>query len=125
MMPLTPETESKKLFTKYFTKLGTVKLFSNIRGRFYTSLKNPRIVSAGCGPQGASDYLGWTEVTVTPDMVGKKIAIFTAAEIKRFDAPNKVRATVEQIDFISLVNKCGGRAAIIDSMDDAKKLLEG
>src|ERR1700722_4368372 len=98
MMPLTPETESKKLFTKYFTKLGYVKLFSNIRGRFYTSLKNPRIVSAGCGPTGMPDYLGWTEVTITPDMVGQKIAVFTAAEIKRFDNPSRVRATVEQID---------------------------
>jgi hypothetical protein len=123
-MNKTPENLAKQWFTKYYTKLGNVKLFSNIRGRFYTSLKAPRVVSAGCGPQGASDFLGWTEITITPDMVGKTVAVFTAAEIKRFDSPSRVRATVEQIDFINLVNKCGGKAAIIDSEDDAKKLLE-
>ena len=32
--------------------------------------------------KGSGDYLGWTTIVVKPEMVGKKIAVFTSCEIK-------------------------------------------
>lgn len=33
-------------------------------------------------PEGFPDLVGWTAVTITPDMVGRTIAVFTAEEVK-------------------------------------------
>ena len=32
---------------------------------------------------GSSDLIGWRSVEVTPEMVGKRVAIFAAVEVKR------------------------------------------
>ncbi len=39
-------------------------------------------VRFGVGGKGGSDLIGITPVTVTPEMVGKKLGIFTAVEVK-------------------------------------------
>ena len=33
-------------------------------------------------PDGFPDLVGWTEITVTADMVGSKLAVFTCEEVK-------------------------------------------
>ena len=33
-------------------------------------------------PEGFPDLVGWTEIEITPDMVGRTIAVFTAEEVK-------------------------------------------
>jgi len=33
-------------------------------------------------PEGFPDLVGWTAVTITPDMVGQRVAVFTAEEVK-------------------------------------------
>jgi hypothetical protein len=43
-------------------------------------LSKPRPLHAA--PEGWPDLCGWTMRTITPDMVGQKIAIFTAVEVK-------------------------------------------
>ncbi len=43
-------------------------------------LKNPRPLHAA--PEGWPDLSGWTEIEITPDMIGQKIAVFTAEEVK-------------------------------------------
>jgi hypothetical protein len=43
-------------------------------------IKNPRPFHGL--PEGFPDMAGWAETEITPDMVGKKIAIFTAYELK-------------------------------------------
>lgn len=68
-----------------------------------TVLKNPRHINFGLF-KGSSDLIGWTEVIVTPEMVGKKIAVFTAVEVKKEGG----RATKEQKLFIDIVNDAGG-----------------
>lgn len=59
--------------------------------------------------KGSSDLIGWQTVTITPDMVGKRIAIFTAIEVKY----GSTRTTDEQANFIEQVNKAGGIGKII------------
>ena len=49
-------------------------------------LGNARVLQAG--PDGWFDVCGWTSVTVTPDMVGQTLAVFTGEEFKR-DARDK------------------------------------
>lgn len=70
--------------------------------------------------EGSSDLIGWTERTVTPEMVGKKVAIFTAVEVKTING----RATAEQLNFISRVRQAGGIAGIARNPKEAQNLIE-
>lgn len=129
----TPENLAKSIFEKYITKIPTVKLFSNLRGNFWSGLPTmtkpgtvllrfARRMKAGCGPDGTPDMIGWRQITVRADMVGQTIAQFCAAEIKRFDGKGKT--TVEQIDMIELINKQGGYAKLIDSEEAMREAFD-
>jgi len=72
----------------------------------------PRRVKCGL-KEGSSDLIGWKTVTVTPDMVGEKIAVFASAELKnKTGKPSK-----EQTNWINAVNLSGGIAGIARSME--------
>lgn len=64
---------------------------------------------------GSSDLIGFQSVTVTPEMVGQKIAIFTAIEVKT----QKGKVSPAQTKFVEMVRKFGGIGAIVRSVDDA------
>lgn len=81
-------------------------------------IKNPRPLHAGLC-KGSSDLIGWRSITVTPDMVGKQVAVFSAVEVK---GP-RGRATAEQIHFITRLNNDGGLACVAKNAEDAKKGL--
>ena len=85
------------------------------------TLKNPAgiPIKFGVGNPGGSDLIGITPVTITPDMVGQTVGVFTALEIKT----PKGRATPEQIRFIEAVRKHGGIAGIARSVEDALSLI--
>jgi len=68
---------------------------------------------------GSSDLIGVTPVTVTPDMVGSTIGVFTAAEVKSKTG----RPTKEQSNFINRISSAGGFAGIARSPDDALLLV--
>ncbi|MFM7010733.1 MAG: VRR-NUC domain-containing protein [Betaproteobacteria bacterium] len=110
-------------------KLTNVRLFRNNTGTGWQGktlqhngtrlvLESPRPINAGLC-KGSSDLVGWTEQIVTPDMVGRKIAIFTAIECK---TPTG-RATAEQTNFIERVRNAGGYAGIARSPEDARKII--
>jgi len=82
----------------------------------------------GCKPKhtfsyglcpGSSDLIGWTSVTVTPDMVGQRLAVFTAVEVKRPGARTSKKRKEQQRDFIDAVNRAGGRAGVARSSREA------
>ena len=81
-------------------------------------IKNARFFNAGLCV-GSSDLIGMKSTEITSDMVGQKIAIFTAIEVKQ---PNG-RTSKEQINFINMVNSLGGIAFIAHSDDEAKSFL--
>lgn len=58
--------------------------------------------------RGSSDLIGWTSVTITPEMVGHKVAVFTAVEVKTATG----QPTQEQTNFIEQVRAAGGIAGI-------------
>jgi hypothetical protein len=75
------------------------------------------------GTPGMSDLIGFTSTIVTPDMVGQRIAIFTAVEVKtrggRTD-PDRLR---KQNLFIGIVQQLGGRAGFATSVEEARAIL--
>jgi hypothetical protein len=70
--------------------------------------------------KGSSDLIGLRSVTVTPDMVGQRVAVFAAIEVK---TPTG-KPTAEQINFIGKVNEAGGIAGIARSPEDAMQILQ-
>lgn len=86
-------------------------------------IEKARLVKAGLCV-GSSDAIGWTSRVVTPDMVGKRIAVFTAAEAKS----EQGRLTPEQDNFLKQVEHAGGIALEcrdVDSSVDALNKWEG
>lgn len=113
-------------------KLRNVKLFRNNVG---TAWQGQRVTIKGVPPQyiilkdarpvhfglveGSSDLIGWTEIIVTDAMIGKKICMFTALEVK---SPH---GTVKpaQVNFMEAVKAAGGIAGIATSEDEAQRLV--
>jgi hypothetical protein len=97
-------------------KMWAGKLVSFKNGRVI--LDNARPVTAGlCN--GSSDLIGLKSVTITPDMVGRKIAVFVALEAK---TPTG-RTQTDQYNFMRVVNESGGIAGIFRSPDDAVNIV--
>ena len=113
------ETEISNAIRLRFSRLCGV-LARNNRGKFRT-LDGKRIIEAGLSIKGSSDLIGWTSVTITPDMVGQTVAIYTAIEVKT----PKGRVSPEQQHFIDMVNKAGGRAGIARSPEEAVMIALG
>jgi hypothetical protein len=98
-------------------KLGVV-LFRNNVGRLRDAFG--RWVSFGLGV-GSSDWIGLTPYTVTLKDVGRKIAVFTAVEMKR---QNGGKITADQQQFIDFVRRTGGIAGVARDAEEAKSLIE-
>lgn len=86
-------------------------------GNFET--KDGRYISIGT--TGMSDLIGFASIEVSQEMVGTKVALIVAMEIKSA----RGRATPEQIAFLELVRRAGGRAGIARSVDDARAIITG
>lgn len=89
---------------------GTVKRLPGGR----VLIEDARPLDAGLC-KGSSDLIGWKSITITPEMVGGHIAVFTAIEVK---GP-KTRITPEQTNFLARVTEAGGLAGIARSVSDA------
>ena len=94
---------------------GDVRLFRNNTGALLDM--QGRLVKFGLC-KGSSDLIGFRSITITPDMVGQKIAVFSAIEVK-----DKGKATVDQRNFINIINNAGGYAGGAKNVNDAKKIL--
>ena len=73
--------------------------------------------------EGSSDLVGWRSITVTQNMVGRQLAIFTALEIKSPGAHTNPKHLKKQTHFIETVRKAGGIAGFADSHVSALKIL--
>lgn len=91
------------LFPNRVAKAWVGQLRSYINGRL--ELLNARPLEAGFGV-GSSDLIGVTRITITPEMVGKTVAVFTAVEVK----VGKDKLSKEQREFLALVQGWGGIA---------------
>lgn len=90
-------------------------------------IKSPRpvglgfVMTNGDSVPGQSDLGGWTEVTITAEMVGKNIAVFTVIETKRSKGG---KASDDQLSFVDQVQRQGGIAGIANSVEAARKIIE-
>lgn len=74
----------------------------------------------------SSDLIGITKVRITPDMVGKDVAIFTAIEVKKesWNHDKKLDAREKaQKAFIDWVRSLGGLAGFANSLDNVKGII--
>jgi hypothetical protein len=93
-----------------------VRLWRNNVGRLIDA--QGRLVTFGLCP-GSADLIGYVPITITPEMVGMRLAVFAAVEVKR---PGK-RATPQQLQWLGAAQAAGGRAGIATSVDEAGLIL--
>ena len=125
------EQTIKNLIRRKLGEDPTIRLFTNPSGVGYLGeasnarpgrvvIRNPRRILFGLCP-GSSDLIGWKTVEITQEDVGKKVAVFTAIEVKTGSG----RPTNEQQNFLDYVKSCGGYAGIARDADQAKEIFSG
>jgi hypothetical protein len=94
---------------------GPARLWRNNVG----ALRDARgqLVRYGLCP-GSSDLIGLRTIVITPDMVGQRVAVFSAIEVK-----DRGRPTEQQQAFITMVQQAGGLAGVARSLPDALSIL--
>lgn len=75
-------------------------------------------VAYGLAP-GSSDIIGWKRTRITPEMVGKDVAVFIAIEVKTGTG----RPSKEQVNFIEAVKAYGGVAGVARTEEEAIQLI--
>lgn len=115
---MTTEKDVERTLILHASQCGAT-IFKNNVGKLRDERGN--IVTFGLC-KGSSDLIGWTPITITPDMVGKKIAVFTAVEVK-LDKHGKYQATKEQKQFINVVRNNGGFAGVADCKKDLEEII--
>ena len=92
-----------------------VRLFRNQVG---CAQSDGRWIRYGLTP-GSADLIGWQVVAVTPEMVGRKLAVFTSIEVKREHG----KLTPEQDNWRRVVSAAGGAAGVARSVAEAAAIL--
>ena len=82
-------------------------------------LANPRRIRFGLAI-GSSDLVGFRSIEITPDLVGKRVAVFLALETKT----PRGKARGAQSNFLDLVRRFGGIAGIARDPDQAQSILK-
>ena len=111
---------------------GLVRVFRNARGSAWLGkptrlkdgsalIRNPKRVTFGVGPNGAGDLLGFRQVTITPDMVGRTVAVFLSAEAKSDTGRGRIAA--EQERWRDFINRMGGIAVVFESAEELERAL--
>lgn len=126
------ESGIKNLIMVAISKLG-VKVFTNPVGNAWQGvfLKRTPTGETILGPgarriqygliKGSADLIGWKAVTVTPKMVGKKLAVFVGIEVKQ---PGK-KPTPEQITFQNHLRADGAFCGVAASAEEAIAIVRG
>ncbi|MFN7632251.1 MAG: hypothetical protein ACK5R2_13340 [Cyanobacteriota bacterium] len=103
---------------------GATRLFRNNVGLLYTTTGRP--VAFGLGSEagkplaGTSDAIGFHSLLITPEMVGRTVAVFVAIEAKDLDDPKP-----HQEAFLLAVHRAGGIAGVARSVPEAAAILSG
>jgi hypothetical protein len=83
-------------------------------------IHNARPLHAGLC-EGSSDYIGFNPITITQEMVGARVAVFVACEVKTAQG----RVSEAQKNFIAAVKQSGGVAFVARSPEEAINNMKG
>ena len=111
------ETEIQQRIRLALGRHPHIRLFRNQVGQ----LPDPRTgrpVQFGLA-RGSADLIGWRSITITPDMVGQQLAVFTSIEVK---TPTGRLAPL-QANWLDAVQNAGGIAGVARSVCDANEIL--
>lgn len=117
---------------------GAVRLFRNSVGRGWCGretkfqnaqtvtvfpgdvlIRNARPLHAGLAT-GSADLIGLQSVTITPDMIGRTLAVFVSLEAKQ----GAGRLSREQKDWGEMVRQMGGVSVVVRCVEDAESRLK-
>lgn len=84
-------------------------------------IPNARRVMTGLAP-GASDLIGPVSVVITQAMVGQRVALFGAVEVKTLKEIRRPKPK-KQVAFVNLIKEMGGRAGFASTRDEAAAIL--
>lgn len=113
---LTCSRGDARLFRQNVGQGWAGRLVSNRAGR--VTLQDARPLIAGLCT-GSSDLIGWRSIEVTAEMVGRRLAVFAAVEVKSATG----RPTEQQRAFLAAVADAGGIACVARSVEDAQRAL--
>ena len=111
-----PSEQSIQQHIRLTCSTGATRLFRNNTGTLRDQHGRP--VSFGLC-KGSADLIGWRTVTVTPEMVGQQVAVFTSIEVKA--ASGRLRP--EQRQWLDAVQAAGGIGGVARSVADAVAIL--
>ena len=111
-----PSEQTTQQLIRISCSKGSTRLFRNNTGTLRDQHGRP--VSFGLA-KGSSDLVGWKTVTITEDMIGQQVAVFTSIEVK---SPSG-RLRPEQQQWIDAVQAAGGIAGVARSVEDAERLI--
>ena len=130
----TPESKSSFQVRSRASDWG-IRLFRNNSGVLMNEVGVP--VRFGLGNESkdlnetlkTGDFIGWTPVTITADMVGKQLAVFTNFECKPFNFAekktyNKKTREYGQDKFNTMVNNAGGIVGFTSCTADVDRLIQ-
>jgi hypothetical protein len=112
-----PETDLQQRIRLALGTRPDLRLYRNQTG----ALPDPRtgrLVTFGLA-RGSADLIGWRTITVTPEMVGQQLAVFTSIEIK---TPSG-RITPQQRNWLHAVRTAGGIAGVARTIPDALRIV--
>ena len=122
------EADFMRRCMKRATDIGA-RLFRNNVGTGWTgdvtrnrdgsiTIRNPRPLHAGLAP-GSADLIGWRPVEITPEMVGRTVAVFASVETKA----KRGRVQAGQANWAEAVAGAGGMAGIARTDADLDRIL--
>ena len=102
------------------------RLFRNTRGVYKVAQKDCKscqrfgvTVSTGLH-NGAPDLIGWMPITITPEMVGQRLAVFVGVEAKRNPGGT---VSEDQQRFLNALTQAGAVAGVARSVADLERIL--
>ena len=115
-MPAAASEQSIQQHIRIACSTGDTRLFRNNTGTLRDQHGRP--VSFGLC-KGSADLIGYRSITITPDMVGQQVAVFTSIEVKT--PTGRIRP--EQQAWLEAVQAAGGIAGVARSVEDALRIV--
>ena len=115
----TTETNIQKEIRLHLSRQGALSLRYQV-GTFFTL--DGRYVDIG--EVGASDLICCVPITITPDMVGKRIGVFAAIETKKVNDSTTKKRKEAQGKFLARIRALGGFATIARNTADVDNALK-